>query len=59
MTINLVPRDIFIQHEYEWQAVRDAAERRIGIGKRETPSMAVRTDIVAKPANSPSAAQGC
>ena len=28
MTINLVPRDIFIQHEYEWQAVREAAGMR-------------------------------
>lgn len=58
MTINLVPRDIFIQHEYEWQAVRDAAERRIDVGKRERPSAPVSTET-AKPASSPSAAQGC
>ncbi|MBB3595441.1 hypothetical protein FHX08_005853 [Rhizobium sp. BK529] len=58
MTINLVPRDIFIRHEYEWQAVRDAAERRIDIGKREMPSPPV-SGQTAKPANSPSVAQGC
>jgi hypothetical protein len=58
MTINLVPRDIFIQHEYEWQAVREAAERRIDIGKRETPS-AQSSGQTAKPAAATSAAQGC
>jgi len=58
MTINLVPRDIFIQHEYEWQAVRDAAERRIDIGKREMPS-GQPSGQTAKPAVAPSAAQGC
>ncbi|MBB3464019.1 hypothetical protein [Rhizobium sp. BK377] len=58
MTINLVPRDIFIQHEYEWQAVREAAERRIDIGKRETPSIQPGGQT-AKPAAAPSPAQGC
>jgi len=58
MTINLVPRDIFIQHEYEWQAVREAAERRIDIGKREAPSVQ-SSGQTAKPAAGPSAAQGC
>ncbi|MBB3658177.1 hypothetical protein FHX15_003419 [Rhizobium sp. BK650] len=58
MTTNLVPRDIFIQHEYEWQAVRDAAERRIEIGKREMPSVP-QGGQTTKPASSPSAAQGC
>ena len=58
MTINLVPRDIFIQHEYEWQVVRDAAERRIDIGKRERPSVPPDGQT-AKPASARSAAQGC
>ena len=58
MTINLVPRDIFIQHEYEWQAVREAAERRTGIGKRETPPVPSGGQA-AKQAAVPSAAQGC
>jgi hypothetical protein len=58
MTINLVPRDIFIQHENEWQAVREAAERRIDVGKRQTPSVPP-SGQTAKPAVVPSAAQGC
>ncbi|MFC5756185.1 hypothetical protein [Rhizobium sp. GCM10022189] len=58
MTINLVPRDIFVRHEHEWQAVRDAAERRIDVGKREKPTVAAGAEA-ARPANSPSAAQGC
>jgi hypothetical protein len=58
MTINLVPRDIFIQHEYEWQAVREAAERRIDIGKRETPVVSSGGQA-AKLASPASAAQGC
>lgn len=59
MTINLVPRDIFIQHEYEWQAVREAAERRIDIGKLETPSVQPSGQTAKTPAAAPSAAQGC
>ncbi|NEJ70483.1 hypothetical protein GR197_08015 [Rhizobium phaseoli] len=35
MTINFVPREIFIRHENEWQAVREAADERINIGKRQ------------------------
>lgn len=58
MTINLVPRDIFIQHEYEWQAVREAAERRIDIGKGETPSVPPSEQTEKTPASAPSAAQG-
>ena len=37
MTINFVPREIFIRHENEWQAVREAADERINIGKRQKP----------------------
>ncbi len=58
MTINLVPRDIFIQHEHEWQAVREAAERRIDIGRRETPSVSSGGQST-KPAGQASAAQSC
>ncbi|MDF0698362.1 hypothetical protein PYR71_17990 [Rhizobium sp. MC63] len=36
MTINFVPRDIAIRHENEWQAIREAADERIDIGKRRT-----------------------
>ncbi|WP_164736416.1 hypothetical protein [Rhizobium vallis] len=37
MTVNFVPRDIFIRHENEWKAVREAADERIDIGKRPKP----------------------
>jgi hypothetical protein len=37
MTINFVPREIFIRHESEWQAVREAADERINIGERQKP----------------------
>ncbi|MBB2698443.1 hypothetical protein EFD56_12780 [Rhizobium phaseoli] len=37
MTITFVPRDIAIRHENEWQAIREAADERIDIGKREKP----------------------
>jgi hypothetical protein len=37
MTINFVPREIFIRHENEWQAVREAADEHINIGKRQKP----------------------
>jgi hypothetical protein len=49
---------MFVRHEHEWQAVRDAAERRIDVGKREKPTVAAGAEA-ARPANSPSAAQGC
>ncbi|WP_064694322.1 hypothetical protein [Rhizobium aegyptiacum] len=35
MTANFVPRDILIRHENEWKAVREAADDRIDIGKRQ------------------------
>jgi hypothetical protein len=41
MTINFVPREIFIRHENEWQAVREAADERINIGKRQEPLSAI------------------
>ncbi|MFS8144868.1 hypothetical protein [Rhizobium sp. BR 249] len=37
MTENFVPRDIFIRHESEWKAVRETADERIDIGKRQKP----------------------
>ncbi|OWV81461.1 hypothetical protein ATY77_21780 [Rhizobium sp. R634] len=37
MSVNFVPRDIFIRHENEWKAVREAADERIDIGKRQKP----------------------
>ncbi|MGO7420543.1 hypothetical protein ACCT09_11305 [Rhizobium ruizarguesonis] len=30
-----MPREIFIRHENEWQAVREAADEHINIGKRQ------------------------
>ncbi|MBX4962106.1 hypothetical protein ABID08_004280 [Rhizobium binae] len=36
MKINFVPRDIAIRHENEWQAIREAVDERIDIGKRQT-----------------------
>ncbi|MCW1407931.1 hypothetical protein OLZ32_06610 [Rhizobium sp. 1AS11] len=41
MTINFVPREIFIRHENEWQAIREAADERIDIGKRQKPLSSV------------------
>ncbi|MBX5042374.1 hypothetical protein HJB51_04395 [Rhizobium lentis] len=37
MSVNFVPHDIFIRHENEWKAVREAADERIDIGKRQKP----------------------
>jgi len=34
MTMNFVPREIFIRHENEWKAVREAADERIDIAQR-------------------------
>ncbi|ARM89961.1 hypothetical protein RHEC894_CH03707 [Rhizobium sp. CIAT894] len=36
MTVNFVPRDLFIQHENEWKALREAGER-IDIGNHAKP----------------------
>ncbi|MBB4236650.1 hypothetical protein [Rhizobium esperanzae] len=36
MTVNFVPRDLFIQHENEWKAIREADER-IDIGNLTKP----------------------
>ncbi|WP_112905134.1 hypothetical protein [Rhizobium leguminosarum] len=58
MTINFVPREIFIRHESEWQAVREAADERIniGIGERQKPLSSIDgTAPVGK--NDPSAAR--
>jgi len=56
MTINFVPREIFIRHENEWQAVREAADERVNIGKRQKPfSCIAGTASVGK--NDPSAAR--
>ncbi|AHG46864.1 hypothetical protein RLEG12_28075 [Rhizobium leguminosarum bv. trifolii CB782] len=41
MTINFVPREIFIRHENEWQALREAADERIDIGKRPKPLVSI------------------
>ncbi|MBX4891603.1 hypothetical protein [Rhizobium bangladeshense] len=35
MTVNFVPRDIFIRHENEWKAIREAADERIEIVRRQ------------------------
>jgi len=32
--MNFVPREIFIRHENEWKAVREAADERIDIAQR-------------------------
>lgn len=58
MTINFVPREIFIRHESEWQAAREAADERIniGIGERQKPLSSIGgTASVGK--NDPSAAR--
>lgn len=46
MTINFVPREIFIRHENEWQAIREAADERIG--KRQKPLSVGGTASVGK-----------
>jgi hypothetical protein len=38
MTTDLVPQDIYLKHEYEWQALKEAFENGIHIHKRETAS---------------------
>ncbi|TBY07093.1 hypothetical protein [Rhizobium laguerreae] len=48
MTINFVPREIFIRHENEWQAVREAADERINSGKRQKSLSAIGTASVGK-----------
>ncbi|MBY5535418.1 hypothetical protein HFO42_17155 [Rhizobium leguminosarum] len=48
MTINFVPREIFIRHENEWQAIREAADERIDIGKRQKPLSVGGTALVGK-----------
>ncbi|MBY5663336.1 hypothetical protein [Rhizobium leguminosarum] len=48
MTINFVPREIFIRHENEWQAVREAADERINIGRRQKPLSVGGTALVGK-----------
>jgi hypothetical protein len=35
MKTNLVPHDIYLKHENEWQALREAANSRIDVRKRE------------------------
>ncbi|MBY5335128.1 hypothetical protein HFO99_14470 [Rhizobium leguminosarum] len=56
MTIKFVPREIFIRHENEWQAVREAADERINIGKRQKPLASISsTASVGK--NDPSVAR--
>ncbi|EJT04008.1 hypothetical protein [Rhizobium sp. CCGE 510] len=57
MTINFVPREIFIRHENEWQAVREAADERIDIGKRQKPLAASIGGTVPVGKNDPSAAR--
>ncbi|RUM09271.1 hypothetical protein EFR84_02705 [Rhizobium chutanense] len=37
MTVNFVPRDLFIQHENEWRALREATGERIDIGNHAKP----------------------
>jgi hypothetical protein len=41
MTRNLVPRHIFLQHETEWQAVRQAAERLKEATASEKPALQI------------------
>ncbi|MBY3332344.1 hypothetical protein HFN98_17155 [Rhizobium laguerreae] len=61
MTINFVPREIFIRHENEWQAVREAADERINIGKHQKPlfvggtALAGKSDLSATRAERPTA----
>jgi len=56
MTVNFVPRDVFIRHENEWQAVREAADERIDIGKREKPFVSADSGMTSVGKNAPSAA---
>jgi hypothetical protein len=35
MKTNLVPHDIYLKHENEWQALREVANSRIDVRKRE------------------------
>ncbi|MBY4610276.1 hypothetical protein K6M90_21760 [Rhizobium sp. 9T] len=57
MTINFVPRDIAIRHENEWQAIREAADERIDIGKRQTPLASSIQGSASVGKNDPSAAR--
>lgn len=57
MTMNFVPRDVFIRHESEWQAVREAVDGRIDIGRREKPLASAASDATSAGENSPSAEQ--
>ncbi|SCW73894.1 hypothetical protein SAMN02927900_04374 [Rhizobium mongolense subsp. loessense] len=41
MTTDLVPQDIYLKHENEWQALKEAAENGIDIQKRETASSTI------------------
>ncbi|PDS79152.1 hypothetical protein [Rhizobium sp. L43] len=56
MMINFVPREIFIRHENEWQAVREAADERINIGKPQKPLAASIDGTAAAGRNDPSVA---
>lgn len=38
MTTDLVPQDIYLKHENEWQALKEASENGIDIQKRERAS---------------------
>ena len=57
MTMNFVPRDVFIRHESEWQAVREAADDRIDIGRREKPLASTTNDATSAGKNFSSAAR--
>lgn len=57
MTINFVSREIFIRHEKEWQAIREAAEERIHIGKRQKPLASPIGDAASVGKNDPLAAR--
>ncbi len=49
MTTGFVPNDIFLKHENEWQALREAADDRIDVGKRETPRVTLPRRSIASP----------
>ncbi|WP_064683234.1 hypothetical protein [Rhizobium bangladeshense] len=57
MTINFVPREIAIRHENEWQAIREAADERIDIGKRQTRLASSIQGSASVGKNNPSAAR--
>jgi hypothetical protein len=57
MTTNFVPRDIFIRHEYEWQAVREAADGRIDLSDSERPFSPATANTKSAKEISPSAAR--